>query len=218
VRVIKVMIAAGCCALAAPATSAAASQIPPAGTVIMLEEHVSGAKLSCGDHRIGLDLQGQGTVTTGETRAGDGHRVAALTTQTEDLQGTGPVTGDVTVTETRPVSGGLAVQDAGSSVGIEELPMRLTFAFQHDPCAAPGTPAADEPLLLETRQTARFIAEVRQSFPLPAAGTNPDGSPAGGQLYQLQTPTSLGTVDSGGATTEYAQLQGMNINVGQLLA
>lgn len=55
-------------------------------------------------------------------------------------------------------------------------------------------------------------------FPPPAQGTNPDGSPTGGQLYQLVNPISLGVIDSAGTKTEYAQLHGMNINVGQLLA
>ena len=58
---------------------------------------------------------------------------------------------------------------------------------------------------------------VLSQFPPPAQGTNPDGSPAGGQLYQLSAPITLRLPGAGPAGQQFAQLQGMNINVGKLL-
>jgi hypothetical protein len=44
----------------------------------------------------------------------------------------------------------------------------------------------------------------------PSWSSNPDGSPAGGALLQLQAPLSLGTVAPNGEKTTYAQLQDMH--------
>jgi len=75
---------------------------------------------------------------------------------------------------------------------------------------------AEGPVTYTTLSPAKWVANLQQ-FPPPAQGTNPDGSPTGGALYQLQAPIQLGTIDGSGNKTQYAQLQGMNINVGQLL-
>lgn len=90
------------------------------------------------------------------------------------------------------------------------LTLVLTFNAVFQRCGdSPG------PFEFATLQPARLTADLPQ-FPPPRQTTNPDGSPAGGALCRLTAPVSLGTIDSSGLKTEFAQLQGMNINIGQL--
>jgi hypothetical protein len=87
--------------------------------------------------------------------------------------------------------------------------LSFTITFERD-----GDSAG--PFTYTTLDPAKLTAPL-SSFPPPAQGTNPDGSPTGGQLYQVQAPVSLGTVDAAGPREKF-QLRGMNVNVGQLAA
>src|SRR5207302_8822704 len=91
-------------------------------------------------------------------------------------------------------------------VHTQSLEFTLTFERCGD---------AAGPFQFSTLAPAKLVANLA-AFPPPPQSTNPDGSPVGGQLYQLTAPVSLGVIDSGGQNTEYAQLQGMNINLGRL--
>ncbi len=90
--------------------------------------------------------------------------------------------------------------------------MLLTFNITFERCGD-----CEGPFEFTTLNPAKLVANLL-NFPPAPQGTNADGSPTGGALYALQAPISLGTIDGSGAKTEFAQLQGMNINVGQLLA
>ena len=87
------------------------------------------------------------------------------------------------------------------------LSFNITFERCGD-CAGPFT--------FTTLNPAKLQADM-VSFPPPAQGTDADGKPTGGQLYKLLEPISLGTISSSGKKTEYAQLRGMDINVGSLI-
>lgn len=69
------------------------------------------------------------------------------------------------------------------------------------------------PFTYQTLEPAKWVAQLAQ-YPPPPQGTNPDGSPTGGALFQLQAPIRLGTVSSGGAETVYGQFQDMAANQG----
>ncbi|MFI5828711.1 hypothetical protein ACIA6C_15930 [Streptomyces sp. NPDC051578] len=71
------------------------------------------------------------------------------------------------------------------------------------------------PFVYETLDPAKWVAHLTH-YPPPPQQTNPNGSPTGGALFQLQAPIRLGTVSPTGKKTPYAQLQGMNVNQGQL--
>ncbi|WBO69553.1 hypothetical protein O1G22_43145 (plasmid) [Streptomyces camelliae] len=73
------------------------------------------------------------------------------------------------------------------------------------------------PFTFQTLDVAQWQA-LLPSYPPPPQGTNPDGSPTGGTLFRVQAPIRLGTVAPSGQKTTYAQLQGMNVNQGHLLA
>ncbi|MFG2371056.1 hypothetical protein ACGFY9_06225 [Streptomyces sp. NPDC048504] len=73
------------------------------------------------------------------------------------------------------------------------------------------------PFTYQTLEPAKWAANLT-SYPPPPQGANPDGSPTGGALFKLQAPIRLGTIDGPRVKTEFAQLRGMNINVGQVLA
>lgn len=89
--------------------------------------------------------------------------------------------------------------------------MLLSFNITFEKCGdCPG------PFTFTTLNPAKLVANLL-NFPPPPQGMSATGAPIGGQLYTLAAPISLGTVN-GNSKTEYAQLQGMNINVGQLLA
>ncbi|MGV4985785.1 hypothetical protein ACVB8X_06985 [Streptomyces sp. NRAIS4] len=69
----------------------------------------------------------------------------------------------------------------------------------------------------QTFDVAHWQAHL-SSYPPPPQGMNPDGSPTGGALFHVQAPIRLGTVTPIGGKSTYAQLQGMNVNQGHLLA
>lgn len=212
-RALGAVIAVGCCTVAGPAISsparAATSPIPGPGTVVTLTEHARGVELVCAGRRVRFDLDGTGTITVGQTHTDAGHPVVDLTTRTESLHGSGPQVGTVTVTETTPVTGSLTEHSATQPFPArEDMPARLRFTLQHDPCTA------SEPVVMDTRDTVHLVATVR-TFPPPPQGTNPGGSPTGGQLYRLQHPVTLAPRGlAPGPGTVYARLQGMDINVG----
>lgn len=73
------------------------------------------------------------------------------------------------------------------------------------------------PFIYETLEPAKWVARNLPQYPPPPQGMNPNGSPTGGALFQLQAPIRLGTVSPSGIKTTYAELQGMNVNQGHLV-
>ncbi|MEU4249085.1 twin-arginine translocation signal domain-containing protein [Amycolatopsis sp. NPDC026612] len=98
-----------------------------------------------------------------------------------------------------------------SGLGQLVQTMLLSFNITFERCGD-----CEGPFNFATLEPAKLVANLLQ-FPPPAQGTNPDGSPSGGQLYQLQSPIKLGLPGGDSSSPQFAQLQGMNINVGSLV-
>ncbi|PXY31969.1 hypothetical protein [Prauserella muralis] len=86
--------------------------------------------------------------------------------------------------------------------------MMLNFDITFERCGN-----CEGPFLFRTLEPAQLVGNVT-TFPPPPQGTNPDGSPSGGQLYRMAAPIKIGMP---GDSRTYMRLDGMNINVGQLV-
>ncbi|MEY9928657.1 hypothetical protein ABH926_003296 [Catenulispora sp. GP43] len=194
-------------------SSAAAADIPAAGAVTTLYEHAA-AVLTCGGHKYDLDLDGVGQFLTGDPRTSHGGTVTPLITTEEDLVGYSPAFGKFAAHESAPATGSLNAPAHGSGVIAETLAMNLTLTLGHNPCR-PATRSAG-PVTARTLEPVKLVADTT-SFPPPPQGSNPDGSPTGGVLYSLQSPIKIGLPGGQPSDPGFMQLQGMNINVGQVL-
>lgn len=159
-------------------------------------------------------LNDLGQFVTGDATTSHGETDTPLTTAEEELVGYSPEFSAFTAHESSPAAGSLDALSDGTGLIAETLAMNLTFTFAHNPCQ-PDTRSAG-PVTAVTLEPVKLVANLT-SFPPPAQGTNPNGSPTGGAVYTLQSPISIGPAGDKPTVSAFMQLQRMNIDVGQLL-
>ncbi|MCO6009249.1 hypothetical protein NE236_30190 [Actinoallomurus purpureus] len=190
--------------LATAATSAPdpSGGIPAPGTEVRLTEKATGVDLVCAGAHHTVDLTGRAKVLIGSTHTAKGHPVVEVKTESEDLTGSSPHLGAVTVTETVPAEGAIIEHSAAHPFPATEiLALQLKITLGKNPCASPTGRVAYEPLILTTRDPAKLIGTLTQF-------------PPKGDLYQLQNPVDL--IDLENPDTTVATIQKFPVKVGGL--
>ena len=191
--------------LAAAAISApdpAGGGIPAPGTEVTLTERATGVDLVCAGAHHTVDLAGSAKVLIGSTHTTEGHPVVEVKTETEDLTGSSPQLGAVTVTETVPADGSITEHSPLQPFpATETLTLQFKITLGNNPCTSPTGRRGYEPLILTTKDPAKLIGSLTQF-------------PPKGDLYQLQNPVDL--IDLENPDTVVATIQKFPVKVGGL--
>jgi hypothetical protein len=176
--------------------------IPAPGTEVTLTERATGVDLVCAGAHHTVDLAGSSAIRIGSTHITEGHPVVELETDAEDLTGSSPQLGAVTVAETAPADGDITEQSADQPFpATAALGLQLKITLEMNPCTSPTGRRAYEPLILTTKDPAQLIGTLTQF-------------PPKGDLYQLQNPVDLFGLDN--PDTVVATIQKFPVRVGGL--